>query len=295
MSKPHYARTLVVLLLVLISSTLLSQTVMSRESLGLKGAVKVHTITGSEGDKQHYYFDRDGNLTRYWFEGYPYYNNAQAPLEFIYERDNQDRIIRINKGDNRSNVHPHIEFNYHPEGWVQSVIEHQLGYDPYEAGRYTRTLFESAGKKALVEVCSEDGSVLSQESFSYDANGLLVSYSSLISDEGYHSSVTTSYFYDSSGRKQRSESDSSEAIFVTSYHYNQKGLLIRERMTEQDTQSEVSIKSYEYDDLDRLIEVVMSYEGDERISLSYTYDEIGNVLSEYNDPSGRIHRYEYYP
>jgi hypothetical protein len=267
---------------------------MSRESLGLKGTVKVHTIIGSEGDKQHYYFDRDGSLTRYWFEGNPNYNNAQAPLDFVYERDDQGRISRISKRDNRSNVYPHIEISYHSEGWVQSVIEHQLGDDPYKAGRYTRTVYEGAGKKALVEIYSEDGSVLSEESYSYDANGFLISFSSMINDEGYYASVTTAYSYDGSGRLQRSESDSSDAIFVTTYRYNQKGLLIREIVVDQDNQSE-STKSYEYDNLDRLTEVSMSYDGNESLFQSFTYDDLGNVLSEYTDPSERIHRYEYYP
>jgi hypothetical protein len=293
LNKICYAKTSVVLLLALISSSLLSQTVLSREALGLKGPVKVHTIIGSEGDREHYYFDRNGRLTRYWFEGHPYYNNSQSPLDFVYKYDEQNRIIRVNKTDSRSHVSPYILISYHSEGWLLSIIEYNLIINSYETTAYTKTQYDSLGRKTIIEVYNEDESITSKESFSYDANGRLVSYS-IISDDSYYSSVSTTYFYDSSGRLIRSETENSDAIISTTYHYNEKGLLIQESESTEGNQSGESIKSYKYDNSDLLTEIVITSDGEDWVCKSYTYDNYGNVLSEYNDPSERYHSYEYY-
>lgn len=291
---PHRAKAAFLICLACVTSSLAAQPLMSRESMGLKGPVKLHTVISSEGDKTHYYFDASGLLTRIWFEGNPYYGNAQAPVDYQRDYDEQGRVVRINATDPQSGAFPALEVTYNGDGGVRSVTEYRRGWDEYEPASFTRTFYDAQGRKTSIERGFADGTVTSQEDFEYDSNGRLISQSSLINDEGYYASVTTTHFYDASGRLIKTESEGSEGLYLTTYRYNDQGLLVQKRESSDDDPGYQNITSCRYNAQGRLIEVRRSVDGEEWLDQSYSYDRYGNVLEEFVDPGEVGHSYEYY-
>lgn len=325
MKKISYAKIGALLLLTLISSSLLSQSILSREALDIKGPVKLHTWIDPEGNHEHYYFDQDGNLTRFWFEGSSYYNNSELPVDFTYKYNEQGKLVRIDKSVGGSRTFPYVVLGYNSEGELLSMVEYDSFYDGDIPEKYIVTLYDSSGRELAIDRFKYgNDEPISKKRFVYDVNGRLDSqiFRCLLGDD---ISFNKAYFYDDSDRVIRIETETDEDFSCVTYLYNKKGLLIEESLSsdgpikiESVTYYEYNksdllskkreiydgnwtsdcIYSYEYNESNQLVNVMsnsMTEEGeDECLSESYTYDDYGNYLSDYDGLHEVLHIYEYY-
>jgi YD repeat-containing protein len=275
-------------------TNLFAQSFLNLEAFGLKGQVKHHEVIDPEGNHEHYYFNQNGDMTRYWYEGYTYYRNAQLPVDFIYEYSESGKLTRIRGVAGQAAPVPILEISNNKDANEIIVLEYQFRYGFENPNGFNKTIIDSLGRKTSFETWSSKQDMTMQEQYFYNDLGLLAQLDVVINDDGHYSAVSTSYFYDDLGRLMREEHESSDGSSSTLYTYNQAGLLIRESIRDEYNSSAENYVRYKYDRQGRMVEAIRCYDGEECTDKLLSYDVQGNVVSEFDDPCERTHRYEYF-
>ncbi len=224
------------------------------------------------GQETRYDYDALNRVTRTYFPAIPDQNGSLCFTSTFKEYDVFGNVIASHDQcgyvtRTRFNVHGKpLEITY-PDS-TKEYFEYNLdGTLKREIGRngvitrYKRDVFD---RITLKEIYSNQGELLSQESFRYNSFHLI----STTDSEG----LTTNYKYDAAGRLSEIE----ELGIVTSYNYDTLGRVFQIVEWYDDDHCKITTKNYDY--LDRLIEEKV-LDGDKLLKHSCSvYDPAGNVI-----------------
>ncbi len=294
MIKAYMAKlVLLALLLIGISLELYARIPLDRESMELKGEVKHLTEVDPEGNKTHYYFDREGRLTRYWFEGNVYYRNTGIGCSILREYDGSGLLLKVKVKPDNSKERLLLECSYSngilsQEVWYNEAIGTSANY----GANITKTHYDSLGMAILVEEW-DSSRLTSKLACTYDTEGRKVYQESVIYDEDIFS-VSTSYIYDTKGRLTTEQIEGSESSLEFQYAYNTENRLQSKQEVDSLTGEVVNKWLYQYNSAGLLQDVTVFASWGEATDQAYSYDKVGNVVSEFHDPSESSFSYEYY-
>jgi len=285
---------LLVLMLIYALGLLNAGMPLDRISMGLKGPVKHRVSIDPEGNKTHHYFDRDGNLSRYWFEGNAYYGNQKQPLDIQRVEDEQGRLTKVYARPSQGSPMLVLEQFYLRDLILSGMVEYNVLDNLETSIHHLLSSCDSLGRPALLEEYSADGYLEGSIEHSYNEVGQVAEsiFITGVPPEGFITSV--SYTYDADGRLVGELVMSSDWCMKFVYEYNATGLLHRKVELDESDGSRITYQLHQYDAQQRLIEVTAFIDGNEWTESLCAYDDWGNLISEYRDPSEVVYEYDYY-
>lgn len=273
---------------VVIFSALSAEFHPDRQSMGLKGPVENYREFDSEGNVAHFHFTHSGDLDRYWYEGYEYYNNSEPPVTYQRIWNPNGWLVSILAITDTSDTLTVCEYGYSSDGKLEFSLTRDF-HDDQDELLYSKTMYDSLGRPVQRQDWDEEHKMSSRTVYTYNDLGKLAReelWAGISCDELQY---FVNYSYDEEGYLTFEEGD----IWWFEYAYNSDGSL-KLRQYVQDI--DIRTQYYRYDEFNRLVEVVESSEDDESIIESYSYDARGNITYEYVEPwvMGVEYEYDYY-
>lgn len=246
----------------------------------------------------YFHYDELGRRTEYLLD----HENGEGPrVASTFEYDVWGQLIR--NGGGEENPGSYTTFTYDDDGNLtaaEQVLETPIGV--WTTGQYME--YDGKGNRTRL-VSVRDGETVSQNEYTYDAEGQLLreesrdAAGSLLSatdydyengrqvrstrDYGSYSAVT-SYDYDEAGRLRAAVTESPDGSTTVLYTWNSEGKPLRQETVNGDGSSTVTVWSY--DEAGRLLRQVTGDPEAPEALTACTYDKAGRLLSEIYEESG---------